>query len=74
MNKKEFDAALMSALEDSGSFDDGVDFEKRLAQVGLRIVPSEPLAWQDKEVPGFICDYKFGDRDVTPLYADPTES
>lgn len=82
MNKQEFDAALMSALEDSGSFDDGVDFEKRLAQVGLRIVPAEPVAWRVKDRHGLPlwptseahADFyaRFGEK--INLYAGPTES
>ncbi len=76
MTKTEFDAALSrcsDVLTVPTEF-----FVQYFAENGLRIVPSEPVAWQDKvfqdEVfePGpEIDDYR---NALRPLYADPEDS
>ncbi len=73
MNKTQFDAALQEAATvlnfETTSYLIGV-----LAHVGLRIVPSEPVAWWDgdRSAPGMAVERNIFDK--IPLFADTEDS
>ena len=75
MNKQQFDTALQEAATWAATYPELL--QEYLAELGLRIVPSEPVAWQHKVFKdGFLEPSEYDELDEhtlhqRPLFADP---